>query len=165
MSEIQCLLHVVVRVRSVTIKSDNPLDDPVVDIAYYRQVADELVMAEAVRTAIQIGRSHAFEKFSPVLNPNHFPGCESFDLWSEDYIKCYIKHYTIKGDNYVGTCRMGNASDELAVVDDRLNVLGGVRGLRIVDASVIPEIPAGDIFASVVAIAEKAADIIKSDHS
>lgn len=151
--------------RSVTIGTDNPLDDPVVDIGYYRQVMDELVMTEAIRTAIQIGRSHVFERFSPVLNPNHFPGCESFDLWSEDYIKCYIKQYTVKGDNYVGTCRMGNSSDVDAVVDSRLRVLGGVQGLRVVDASVIPEIPSGDIFATVVALAEKAADIVKEDYS
>lgn len=151
--------------RSVTIRTDSPLDDPVVDIGYYRSVEDELVMTEGIRTAIQIGRSHTFERFSPVLNPNHFPGCESFELWSEDYIKCYIKQYTVKGDNYVGTCRMGNASDPEAVVDSRLRVLGGVQGLRVVDASVMPDIPSGDIFATVVAVAEKASDIIKEDYS
>jgi choline dehydrogenase-like flavoprotein len=122
-------------------------------------------MVEAVKEAIRIGRSPAFSRFSPVLNPNHFPGCESFNLWSDDYIKCYIKHYTMKGDNYVGTCRMGNASDENAVVDDQLNVLGGVSGLRVVDASIIPEIPSGDIYATVVAIAERAADLIKDRYS
>ena len=149
----------------MTIKSDNPLDDPVVDVGYLREVTDESVLSEGVKTAMQIGRSHVFDKFAPVLNPNHFPGCESFDLWSEDYIKCYIKQYTVKGDNYVGTCRMGNESDSQAVVDSRLNVLGGVSGLRVVDASVIPDIPSGDVFATVVAVAEKAADMIKGDYS
>ncbi len=57
----------------------------------------------------------------------------------------------------VGTCRMGN--DELAVVDDRLQVRG-VDGLRVVDGSVMPRITTGDPSATIIMIAEKAADLI-----
>ena len=149
----------------MTIATDNPLDDPVVNVAYFREISDELAMMDAVKTAIRLSTLSPFKQYSPILNPNHFPGCESWPLWSDDYIKCYMKHWTLKGDNYVGTCRIGNSSDPKAVVDERLKVLGGVKSLRVVDASVIPVIPSGDIFATVVAIAERAADIIKADHS
>lgn len=57
----------------------------------------------------------------------------------------------------VGSCRMGR--DEAAVVDPRLQV-NGIAGLRVVDASVIPAIPSSNTHAPVVALAEKAADII-----
>lgn len=149
----------------LTIRSDNPLDDPAIDPSYFSHPEDTLVMLEGIRHGTYLGTSYAFYSFNPVLNPNHFPGCESFEIWTEDYIKCYMKTYTVPGDNFVGTCRMGNDSDPLAVVDRKLNVLGGVSRLRVVDASVIPEIPSGDIFASVVMIAERAADLIKADYS
>ncbi len=55
------------------------------------------------------------------------------------------------------TCKMGH--DEMAVVDDELRV-HGIKNLRVVDASVMPFITNGNIYAPVMMIAEKAADLI-----
>jgi choline dehydrogenase-like flavoprotein len=58
----------------------------------------------------------------------------------------------------VATCSMGR------VVDERLRVIG-LDGLRVVDASVMPAVPSGNINAAVIAVAEKAADLIKSEST
>ena len=60
----------------------------------------------------------------------------------------------------MGTCKMGG--DGQAVVDDRLRV-HGMQGLRVVDASIFPTMPSGNINAPVIMVAEKAADMIKQD--
>jgi choline dehydrogenase len=64
----------------------------------------------------------------------------------------------------VGTAKMGPASDPNAVVDKELRV-HGIEGLRVVDASVFPLIPSGNTHAPVVAVAEKAADLILGDKA
>ncbi|MFL5107823.1 MAG: GMC oxidoreductase, partial [Xanthobacteraceae bacterium] len=64
----------------------------------------------------------------------------------------------------VGTAKMGRATDPLAVVDERLRVLGLER-LRVVDASVMPTITSGNTAAPTMMIAEKGAMLIQEDAS
>ena len=70
----------------------------------------------------------------------------------------YIRASAIPCYHFSGTCQMG--VDERAVVDPEL-CLRGLSGVRVVDASVMPTVPSSNTYASVVAIAEKAADLIK----
>lgn len=62
--------------------------------------------------------------------------------------------------HHVGTCKMGPSTDKEAVVDPTLSVYG-VKGLRVVDGSVMPNIVAGHTNAVILMIGEKASDIIK----
>ena len=61
----------------------------------------------------------------------------------------------------VGTAKMGNASDPLAVVDERLR-LHGLRGLRVVDASVMPMVPSSNIHPATIMVAERASEFIRA---
>jgi choline dehydrogenase len=72
-------------------------------------------------------------------------------------VETSLRHFAQTLYHPVGTCRMGNDDD--AVVDAELRVRG-VRGLRVVDASVIPTIPRGHTHAPTVVLAERAADLI-----
>ena len=63
----------------------------------------------------------------------------------------------------VGTCKMGPAHDTTAVVDDQLRV-HGVRGLRVIDASIMPTITSGNTNAPTVMIAERGAEFIRKDY-
>jgi choline dehydrogenase len=76
----------------------------------------------------------------------------------DDALRNHIARTTFAIYHPVGTCRMGEDSD--AVVDAQLRV-HGLEGLRIVDASVIPVVPRGNANAPTIAIAERAADLIR----
>jgi choline dehydrogenase/4-pyridoxate dehydrogenase len=78
---------------------------------------------------------------------------------SDAEIDAYIRATAITVHHPLGTCRMGRAGDPAAVVDPELKVLG-CEGLRVVDASVMPDLTGGNINAPVIMIAEKAADLI-----
>ena len=79
------------------------------------------------------------------------------NLQSDDELYDYIGNTAFPTDHPGGTCRMGN--DERSVVDPKLRVRG-ISNLRIVDASVMPDITSGAINAPVLMIAEKASDFI-----
>ena len=79
---------------------------------------------------------------------------------SDAEIDAYMRATAITVHHPLGTCRMGADSDEMAVVDPELKVRGA-EGLRVVDASVMPDMISGNINAAVIMIAEKAADLIR----
>lgn len=83
------------------------------------------------------------------------PACRS-----DAEIDAHIRATAITVHHPLGTCKMGSAGDEMAVMDDELRVIG-VDGLRVVDASVMPDLVGGNINAPVIMIAEKAADLIR----
>jgi 4-pyridoxate dehydrogenase len=83
---------------------------------------------------------------------------------SDDEIDAHIRATGITVHHPLGTCKMGSAADDMAVVDDELRVLGA-DGLRVVDASVMPDLVGGNINAPVIMIAEKAADLIRGGAS
>ncbi len=78
---------------------------------------------------------------------------------SDAELDAYIRATAATAHHPLGTCKMGPASDKMAVVDPELRVRG-VEGLRVVDASVMPDMVGGNINAPVIMIAEKAADLI-----
>ena len=77
---------------------------------------------------------------------------------SDEDLRAHVAKTTFAIYHPVGTCRMG--SDPGAVVDPELRV-NGIEGLRVVDASVMPTVPRGNTNAPTIALAERAADLIR----
>jgi 4-pyridoxate dehydrogenase len=84
------------------------------------------------------------------------PGAQVAD---DAQLEAYTRQTAVTAHHPAGTCKMGVDGDPMAVVDDRLRVRG-IEGLRVVDASVFPDLVGGNINAPVIMIAERAADLI-----
>ena len=83
-------------------------------------------------------------------------------LETEEYLICTIKALALTSYHPVGTCKMGPSNDKEAVVDSRLKVYG-IKGLRVIDASIMPTIVSGNTNAPAIMIGENGSDLIKED--
>ena len=115
---------------------------------------DWTTLRTGVRLVREIGRQSALAAFA---EGEIAPGR---DCRSDADIGAYIRASAITVHHPLGTCKMGWAADPMAVVDPELRVLG-TDALRVVDASVMPDLVGGNINAPVIMIAEKAADLIR----
>lgn len=111
---------------------------------------------------IKIGESTPFKKYNSTFWRKRHPGCENYDFDSNDYWKCCLHNYASSLHHHSGTCKMGPITDRDSVVSHELKV-HGVIGLRVVDASIFPIIPASHTNSVVYMVAEKAADMVKSE--
>ncbi|ESO12711.1 hypothetical protein HELRODRAFT_159297 [Helobdella robusta] len=144
---------------SVTLNSSNPYDKPIIDPNYLSEDQDVQILLEGIRLSERIVSTKEMKTIGAERSSRRHPFCEQHEDGSDEYWSCFIRHNTMSMHHGVGTCKMGAAGDIGAVVDDQLRVRG-VKKLRVVDASVIPNIISGDINAAVIMIAEKAADLI-----
>ena len=136
----------------VGLRSASPLDAPVIQPNYLTHEDDRRVLIQGIRQALDVMKADAF---GPYRHRIQTPT----DHTSDDGIWQHILQQLETVYHPVGTCKMGTATDEMAVVDGDLRVRG-IDGLRVVDASVMPTIISGNTNAPVYMIAEKAADLI-----
>lgn len=145
----------------VKLRTTNPYDPPIIDPRYLTHPDDILSVVDAMKISIAVGLAPPFKKFGTTLFQHHFPGCEIYTLWSDEYLACVARTYTSTIYHPVGTCRMGPSYDRRSVVDPQFKVLGGVKGLRVVDGSVMPDIVSGNTNAPIIMMAERCADFMK----
>lgn len=137
---------------SISLRSANPLDVAAIRANYLSTDADLRTMIAGVRLARRLAHAKAFDAFR---GEELHPGVAADS--DEDIVE-FLRNELETLYHPVGTCKMGN--DSLAVVDARLRVRG-MEGLRVVDASIMPRVPAGNTNAPVIVIAEKAAEMIR----
>ena len=137
----------------ISLRSANPLDPPAIRANYLSTDADLRTMIAGVRLARRLAHAKAFDAFR---GEELHPGAA---MESDAEISEFLRNELETLYHPVGTCKMG--VDALAVVDARLRVRG-IEGLRVVDASIMPRVPAGNTNAPVIMIAEKAAEMIRA---
>ncbi len=140
---------------SVTLASGDPFADPVVDTRIFSHPDDLRVTMAGLRYARTV---LAASPMRELIDREIFPGAE---VTSDEAIAAHCRRTVKTGYHPVGTCRMGHDGDPDAVLDSRLRVRG-TRGLRVIDASLMPTIVSGNTNAAVLAAAAKATDLILS---
>ena len=142
-------------VGSVSLRSSDPKDAPVIRMNFLQYEADVQKSVAAIKLTRQLFHNSAFDEFR---GAEIAPGA---DVTTDEALIAYIRNTGSTVWHPVGTCKMG--TDSMAVVDPELRV-HGIEGLRVVDASIMPTITTGNTNAPTIAIAQKAADLIKAAH-
>ncbi len=136
--------------------SANPADKVQIEAGYLSDVEgrDRRMMLECVKLSRKI---FAQDAFAPFRGEELLPGVDVQDAADID---AYVRRKAESIYHPVGTCKMGSDDDAMAVLDPQLRVRG-IKGLRVVDASVMPCLIGGNTNAPTIMIAERAADLIR----
>lgn len=140
-------------VGSISLRSINPDDPPIINPNYLAEEADILALIESFKIARKIAAASPLDAYR---GNEEIPG----DLIQSDTeIREFLRENAGTIFHPTGTCKMGN--DPMAVVNDRLQV-HGIQGLRVADASIMPFIINANTNAACIMIGEKLADMIKA---
>lgn len=138
-------------VGEITLKSADPTAHPAIQPNYLATERDRWELRQCVKLTREIFAQRAFD---PFRGPELLPGPE---VQSDAAIDAYVRAKTDSAYHPCGTCRMG--MDDRAVVDPECKVWG-LKGLRVVDASIMPSVVSGNLNAPTIMIGEKASDMI-----
>jgi choline dehydrogenase len=139
---------------TIRLANSDPRSAPLIDPNYLSHPDDLLLMLAGLKKALRIMQSPAFDK---IRGNFVYP----LDVNNDSQLIEFIRQTADTEYHPVGTCKMG--TDNMAVVNSKLQV-HGTRSLRVIDASIMPTIVTGNTNAPVIAIAEKAADLIKLSY-
>ena len=138
---------------SVTLRSGNPTDAPVIRFNYMSDPSDWEDFRSCIRLTREIFGQEAFKPYLKAeLQPG--PGVET-----DDQLDDFLREHVESAYHPCGTARMGRASDPMAVVDPECRVIG-VEGLRVADSSIFPQVTNGNLNGPSIMTGEKAADHI-----
>ena len=146
----------------VRLQSKNPYAAPLMNPNYFDDPLDMATMVEGAKIALRTANAKVFKQFGSRLYQKPLPNCKHLKFLSDEYLECGIRTISMTIYHQCGTAKMGPAYDPEAVVDPRLKVYG-IKGLRVIDASVMPQIVSGNTNAAVIMIAEKGSDMIKEE--
>ncbi|ODN03201.1 Glucose dehydrogenase [FAD, quinone] [Orchesella cincta] len=147
---------------TIRLKSVDFRDDVIIDPKYYedRNGEDIKVTVEALqKTAYIAENAPVFKALGARLSPVPFPSCKDTEFRSYEYWECVARNLVLTLHHYTGTCSMGPSNSPETVVDSELRVVG-TKGLRVVDASIMPFVTTANTHAPTIMIAERAADFI-----
>lgn len=146
----------------ITLASNNPLDPPIIWSNELSEDRDVDGLREAMKIFEEMTKALPLRKYNLTMVEPKVPACSHLTWDSSEYWTCVIRYDTRPENHQAGTCKMGPANDTMAVVDSRLKVHGMV-GLRVADASIMPQVVSGNPHAPIAMIGDKAADMIIAD--
>ncbi|KAJ8687495.1 hypothetical protein QAD02_023289 [Eretmocerus hayati] len=147
----------------ILLNKENPLQSaPLIQTNFLTNPEDISRLIEGATLLRKIVNTSAFKKAGFEVKRDPMSKCDHLKWETPIYYKCLAVNHTTVHGHLCGTCKMGPPGDITSVVDSRLRVYG-IKGLRVIDASVMPVIPRGNTNAPTIMIAEKASDMIRED--
>ena len=146
------------------LKSNDPFDYPSMNPRYFSNNEDMLEMIRGVRLWEKLMQTPTFQSLGAKFEDTKISPCSEHQFRSDAYWDCFIRHIATTSYHPCCTVKMGAVSNPSAVVDQELRVKG-IKGLRVVDTSIFPNVTVGNTQAPTVMIAEKAADMIRGIDS
>jgi choline dehydrogenase len=138
---------------SITLRSPDPKDKPVIRFNYMSHADDWADFRHCIRLTRDIFAQSAFD---PFRGKEISPGA---DVKSDEQLDDFIRQHVESAYHPCGSCRMGRADDQMAVVDPECRVIG-VEGLRVADSSIFPRVTNGNLNGPSIMTGEKASDHI-----
>lgn len=161
---IVCLLNPK-SIGTIRLRNADPMVSPVIKANYLTHPDDLETYVKAIRYIRKLERTTVWKRNFDLL-PYDLAAC-GHKLQKEDvddeYWRCHVRYLATTGYHPVGTAKMGPITDVAAVVDSRLKVRAGIKGVRVADASIMPVLISGNTNAPAMMIGEKVADFIKED--
>ncbi|KAK9871036.1 hypothetical protein WA026_009994 [Henosepilachna vigintioctopunctata] len=146
----------------LSLKSNTSRDFPLIDVGLFSSREDLQAMYEAVKFAVDLQKTEAFKRFNATPYLDLKP-CSQHSFNTKKFWYCAIQHLSFNSYHISSTAKMGMITDPQAVVDNKLKVYG-VKNLRVVDCSMMPDTISGHTNAVAFMIGEKASDMIKEEY-
>ncbi|XP_045535771.1 glucose dehydrogenase [FAD, quinone]-like [Papilio machaon] len=147
---------------NISLSSNNPFDSPLIYPNYFDDTRDLDAAVEGIQILSGIVDTGFFRNINGFLGRYNWPECNAHKTNSADYWRCIAPQIVTTVYHPVGTCGMG-PDPRSAVVDSRLRV-HHVKGLRVIDASIMPNITSCNTNGPTIMIAEHGSDLIKEDY-
>ena len=152
---LSCILELAEGAGELKLASSDVHIQPHMDYRYLAEPWDRERLRESIRICLKLLEHEAMQALvADMRDPT------ADDLASDDALDAWMLRTVTTSYHVSGTCKMGPASDPLAVVDQHLRV-HGMQGLRVVDASIMPDCIRANTVATTIMIGERVADLIK----
>ncbi|MBM3945728.1 MAG: mycofactocin system GMC family oxidoreductase MftG, partial [SAR202 cluster bacterium] len=150
------VLDLAVGAGELRLRSNDPRDTPLLDYRFLDDGFDRKRVLDSVRLCLKLAEHEAFE---PLLERRLEPS--DGDIADDGALMDWVLRHPYTGHHVAGTCKMGPKSDGMAVVGQSGKV-HGLQGLRVVDASIMPNVIRANTMATTIMIAEHIADMMKA---
>ena len=152
---IQCILELADGAGEVRLSANDPHVQPALNYRYLEPARDRERLREAVRISMQLLEHEAF---GPIVDQVLQPAEE--DLASDEALDAWMMRTVFNTTHASGTCKMGPASDPMAVVDQQLNI-HGLENIKVADASVMPNVIRANTNCTTIMIGERCAEWLR----
>ncbi|CAH2106576.1 unnamed protein product [Euphydryas editha] len=148
---------------SIYLNTSNPYDYPIINANYFGESQDLQATVDGIKMLTKIVKTPYFRSINAFIHRVNISECNQYDFESDLYWNCYVINTSGTVYHPVGTAKMGPDPKD-SVVNNFLKV-HGVKGLRVIDASVMPSVTSGNTNAPTIMIGEMGSDMIKFENN